>query len=198
MRVYESFMGPFDAHLPWSTDGIVGARRFIERIWRFAEKVSNTKTSEHLEKVLHKTIKKVTDDITDFAFNTAVSAMMIFANELEKAESIHEKDFKMFLQILAPFAPHITDELWERLGEKKSIHIAPWPKFDPKKTIDDTVTIGIQINGKVRGEIAINIDEHEEIIKKAVFEMPEIMKWLSGNEIKKFIYVKGKVINIVI
>lgn len=198
MRVYESFMGPFDAHLPWSTDGIVGARRFIERIWRFAEKVSNTKTSDRLEKVLHKTIKKVTDDITGFAFNTAVSAMMIFANELEKAESIHEKDFKMFLQILAPFAPHITDELWERLGEKKSIHIAPWPKFDPKKIIDDTVTIGIQINGKVRGEIAINIDEHEEVIKKAVFEMPEIMKWLSGNEIKKFIYVKGKVINIVI
>lgn len=198
MRVYEAFMGPFESSQPWSTDGIVGSRRFIERVWNIQSKVNDKKTSPELEKVLHKTIKKVTDDITNFSFNTAVSSMMICINEIDKAGTISIEDFKKFLQILAPFAPHVADELWASLGEKKSIHIAPWPKFDPKKTIDDTVTIGIQINGKVRGEIAINIDEHEEVIKKAVFEMPEIMKWLSGNEIKKFIYVKGKVINIVI
>jgi leucyl-tRNA synthetase len=199
LRVYESFMGPFDAHLPWSIDGIAGARRFVERIWRFQTKVSDiAKTTEHLEKVLHKTIKKVSEDIQNFAFNTAVSAMMIFANELEKAESINTVDFKKFLQILAPFAPHITDELWVSLGEKQSIHIAPWPKFDPKKIIDNTVTIGIQINGKVRGEIEINIDESEDKIKSAVLAMPEIIKWMDGKEIKKFIYIKGRIINIVI
>jgi leucyl-tRNA synthetase len=206
MRVYESFMGPFDAHLPWSIDGIAGARRFVERIWRFQEKVSDTtKTTEHLEKVLHKTIKKVSEDIQNFAFNTAVSSMMIFANELEKAESINTKDWMKFLQILAPFAPHIADELWSSLpsiGEGRdgvqSIHIAPWPKFDPKKVIDDTVTIGIQINGKVRGEIEISINEHEDKIRSAVLAMSEIIKWMDGKEIKKFIYIKGRIINIVI
>jgi leucyl-tRNA synthetase len=199
MRVYESFMGPFEAHLPWSIDGIAGARRFIERIWRFQTKVSDTtKTSDQLQKVLHKTIKKVTEDIHNFAFNTAVSAMMIFANELEKSESINTKDWMKFLQILAPFAPHITDELWASLGEKKSIHIAPWPQFDLKKVIDDTVTIGIQINGKVRGEIQIALNESEESIKTTVLSMSEIVKWIDGNDIKKFIYIKGKVVNIVI
>ncbi len=199
LRVYESFMGPFDAHLPWSIDGIAGARRFIERIWRFQTKVSNTvKTTEHLEKVLHKTIKKVSEDIQNFAFNTAVSSMMIFANELEKAESINIADFKKFLQILAPFAPHITDELWASLGEKKSIHSASWPTFDPKKVIDTTITIGIQINGKVRAEIEINREESSENIQSIVLAMPEIIKWIDGKEIKKFIYVPGRVINIVV
>ena len=193
MRVYESFMGPFEAHLLWSIDGIAGSRRFIERIWRFQEKVSDKKTTLELEKVLHKTIKKVTDDIADFGFNTAVSAMMIFANELEKHELINKKDWMKFLQILAPFAPHITDELWNALGNKQSIHIAPWPAFDPKKVIDDAVTIGIQINGKVRGEIQIMLNESEESIKTTVLSMPEIVKWINGKEIKKFIYVKGKV-----
>lgn len=199
LRVYESFMGPFDAHLPWSIDGIAGARRFIERIWRFQTKVSNTvKTTEHLEKVLHKTIKKVSEDIQNFAFNTAVSSMMIFANELEKAESINIADFKKFLQILAPFAPHITDELWASLGEKKSIHSASWPTFDAKKVIDTTITIGIQINGKVRAEIEINREESSENMQSIVLAMPEIIKWIDGKEIKKFIYIPGRVINIVV
>jgi leucyl-tRNA synthetase len=198
MRVYESFMGPFEAHLPWSTDGIVGSRRFIERIWRFQEKVSEKKTAVELEKVLHKTIKKVTADIADFGFNTAISAMMIFANELEKHNSINEKDWMKFLQILAPFAPHIADELWGSLGNKQSIHASQWPQFDPKKIIDDMVTIGVQINGKVRAEITIGINESEIAVKEKVVALPKIQEWLKGSPVKKFIYIPGKIINIVV
>jgi leucyl-tRNA synthetase len=199
MRVYEAFVGPFESDLPWSTDGIVGSRRFIERIWRFQEKVSDTaKTPVELQKSLHKTIKKVTDDIATFSFNTAVSAMMIFANELEKHESINVKDFKKFIQILAPFAPYITDELWNTFGEKKSIHHATWPKFDPKLTVDDTFTIGIQINGKTRAEITISHDISQQELEKRVFAIADVQKWINNSEVKKFIYVKGRIINIVI
>ncbi len=198
MRVYESFMGPFEAHLPWSIDGIAGSRRFIERVWNMQSKVGNAKTSVELEKVIHKTIKKVTDDIANFSFNTAISAMMICINEIDKVGSVHVNEFKMLLQILAPFAPHMTDELWEQLGEKKSIHIAPWPMFDPKKIIDDTVTIGIQINGKVRSEITLELNATLEQVQEIVLNVPEVQKWIEGKQVKKFIYVPGKIISIVI
>jgi leucyl-tRNA synthetase len=202
MRVYEMFMGPFEASQPWNTDSMVGARRFIERIWRFQEKLVDTKvtTAEYkeFEKVLHKTIKKVTDDIAEFSFNTAVSAMMIFANEAEKHPEIYKQDFKKFIQILAPFAPYIADEIWNNLGEKKSIHISDWPKYQPKLIIDDTVTIGVQINGKVRAEITINKDISESDLRTQVENLPEVQKWIDGKEIRKFIYVQGRIINIVV
>lgn len=198
MRVYEAFMGPFESSQPWSTDGIVGSRRFIERVWNIQSKVNDKKTSADLEKVLHKTIKKVTDDIANFSFNTAVSSMMICINEIDKAGSINIDDFKKLLQILAPFAPHVADELWSTLGEKKSIHISTWPTYNAKKIIDDTITMGIQVNGKVRGEITLALDEDPEDVKAKVLAMPEIEKWIDKKEIKKFIYIPGKVISIVI
>jgi leucyl-tRNA synthetase len=202
MRVYEMFMGPFEASQPWSTDGMVGARRFIERIWRFQEKLLDTKvtTSEYqdFEKVLHKTIKKVTDDIAEFSFNTAVSAMMILANEAEKHPQIYKDDFKKFLQILAPFAPHMTEELWRTLGEKDSVHISSWPVYDSEKIIDDTVTLGVQINGKVRAQIQIAIDAPESQVQERVLLLPEVLKWLEGKKIKKFIYIPKKIISIVV
>lgn len=202
MRVYEMFMGPFEASQPWSTDSMVGARRFIERIWRFQEKlVANpvkTESYKNFQKVLHKTIKKVTDDIAEFSFNTAVSAMMIFANEAEKHPEIYTEDFKKFIQVLAPFAPHIAEVIWSELGEKKSIHISDWPKYNPKLIIDDTITIGIQINGKVRSEITIAKDIAESDLRKQVLQIPEIEKWIDGKEVRKFIYVPGRIINIVI
>lgn len=198
MRVYEAFMGPFESSQPWSTDGIVGSRRFIERVWNIQSKVNDKKTSPELEKVLHKTIKKVTDDIANFSFNTAVSSMMICINEIDKAGTISIEDFKKFLQILAPFAPHVADELWASLGEKKSIHISAWPKYDQKKIIDDTVTMGIQVNGKVRAEITLALEESIESVKSKVLAMSEVIKWIDGKEIKKFIYIPGKVISIVI
>ena len=207
MRVYESFMGPFESHLPWSTDGIVGSRRFIERVWKLQEKVV-TKVSaasaskalsknEALEKVLHKTIKKVTDDIHAFAFNTAISSMMILVNELDKAPAIAADDFKKFIQILAPFAPHLCDEIWAGLGEKKTIHLSTWPKWDPKKIVDDTVTLGVQVNGKVRTEITLGLDAIAEEVERSVMSMEEVQKWVDGKPVKKFIYIPGKIISIV-
>jgi leucyl-tRNA synthetase len=199
LRVYESFMGPFESHLPWSTDAIAGSRRFVERVYRLIEngKVGET-TDTTLEKVLHKTIKKVTDDIQTFSFNTAVSSMMILLNEIEKSETISGADMKSFLKLLAPFAPHITEELWSSLGEAESIHLAPWPTFDQSKTVDTEFTIAVQINGKVRGSLVVSRDESEESIKEKAFALPQIAKYLEGQDIKKVVYIAGKIISVVL
>lgn len=201
LRVFEMFLGPFDAHLPWSEDGIIGSRRFIERVYRLLPKLTIMKSHdlsyEVTHKALHKTIKKVTEDIQSFGFNTAVSSMMILLNEFEKVASVDTKDFKHFLQILAPFAPYVTDELWTVLGEKKSIHLSTWPKFDPKKIVEHTKTIGVQINGKVRGEVTIDLSMSETEVRQYVLEDSTIKKYLD-KPIKKFIYIQGKIISIVL
>lgn len=197
-RLYESFMGPFESDLPWSTDGIIGSRRFIERVWRFTQKVVDKKSSENATKILHKTIKKVTEDIATFSFNTAVSSMMICLNEFEKSETVSQKDFKMFLQLLAPFAPYITDEIWSTFEEKKSIHISGWPTYNPKFLIDDTVTIGVSINGKLRGELTISNDATKEEIEKQALNLPRITEYLEGETVKKIIIVSGRIVNIVV
>jgi leucyl-tRNA synthetase len=220
LRVFEMFLGPFESHLPWSTEGIIGSRRFLERVWKVGSRVleqSKTKTqSESLQKLLHKTIKKVGDDIQSFNLNTAVSSMMILTNEMEKTESVSVADFKTFLQLLAPFAPHMAEELWNQSGEKtkpnsknsvvrsseagfrKSIHIAPWPKFDAKKLVEDSVTIGVQINGKVRGQVTLAVDADTESAQAAALALPEIQKWMDGVQMRKFVYVPGKIVNIVV
>jgi leucyl-tRNA synthetase len=196
LRVYESFMGPFDAHLPWSTDGIVGSRRFIERVYRAYGKIGDT-TDAAVVKVLHKTIKKVTDDIAEFKFNTAVSALMICVNEIEKASAITQKDFKLFLQLLAPFAPHITEELWYELGETSSIHLAQWPVADEALLVDDEVTIGVQINGKVRAELTIATSASKEDIESAARALPRVIEYTEGKTIRNVIVVPGRIINII-
>lgn len=203
LRVYEMFMGPFESSLPWSTESIIGSRRFIDRMWRLGVKVAEAKDIKKsgvlaYQKVLHKTIKKVTDDIHNFSFNTSISAMMILLNEMEKEDYIKKDDFKKFLQILAPFASHSTEELWYMFGEKKSIHLSTWPKFDPKMLIEDTYTVAIQINGKVRGEIELlNSDSEADIRAKAVL-VPKVVPFLKGLEIKKIIIVPKRIINIVV
>lgn len=199
LRVYEMFMGPFDQSLPWSTESIIGSRRFIERVYRLAAKVNkDKKTNPELEKVLHKTIKKVNEDIENFAFNTAISSMMIFVNEAEKHENISVADFKMFLKILAPFAPHMTDELWREMGEKKSIHISDWPKYNPKKIIEDTIKIVVQVNGKVRSELSVPAGTDEEDIKKQALNDKVVLDWIKQGEVKRVIYVKNRLVNIVV
>lgn len=202
LRVYEMFMGPFDQSIAWNTDSIMGARRFLEKVWRLQFKVSKSKKlkakSSDLEKLLHKTIKKVGADIETMSFNTAISAMMILVNEMDKAEAIDAKHFALFVQLLAPFAPHIADELWMNLGHKKSIHVSAWPKFDAKKTVDDTFTLVVQINGKVRAQIVVAAEATEAEIRSLVLADAKIAEWVAGKEIKKFIYVRGKLVSIVI
>lgn len=205
LRVYEMFMGPFDQMLPWSTESIIGSRRFLEKVWRIGNKVIEDKklaTSPELEKILHKTIKKVTEDIENFAFNTAISSMMIFANEADSAFSkeggLSECDFKKFLQILSPFAPHLTEELWHQLKEKKTITKSAWPSWDDNKIVDQNIKITVQVNGKVRTEIFISKDDTEEQIKKIVLENETIKNWTNGKEVKRFIFVPGRLANVVI
>jgi leucyl-tRNA synthetase len=205
MRLYEMFMGPLEDTKPWQTRGIVGVRRFLERVWNIQSKVKSLPVGRQVHKVesqgirflLHKTIKKVTEDIENLRFNTAISAMMIFANEAQK-EEINKEDLEKFLIILAPFAPHIAEELFQNLGNKESIFKQAWPKYDEKLTKNATVEIAIQVNGKLRDTMKVMADISENEVKEKALASEKIKKWLEGKEIVKIIFVKNKLINIVI
>jgi leucyl-tRNA synthetase len=195
VRMYLAFMGPYGttANYPWDPNGVVGVRRFLERVWKLQTKISDSPAVG-----LDKKIKKMTEDIEDHKYNTAISQMMIVLNEWDALVSISREDYKTFLRLLAPFAPHITEELWSSLGEAESIHLAPWPTFDESKTVDAEVTIAIQINGKVRGSLVVGRDESEESIKEKAFALPQIAKYLESQEIKKVVYIAGKIISVVL
>ncbi len=199
-RVYEMFMGPFEQSIAWNTNGVVGTRRFLEKVWKLSHKVSVDKVAptRELESALHKTIKKVADDIEDFKFNTAISTMMILVNSLEKEDRIARDLFKALLISLAPFAPHIAEELWSRLGEKQSIFLASWPKYDPKKIKDELVTLAVQVNGKVRSTVALAADAPESEAREAVLRAGKVVAALGGKSVKKFIYVPGRIVNCVV
>ncbi|MEI8061707.1 MAG: leucine--tRNA ligase [bacterium] len=197
LRVYEMFMGPFEQAISWSTDNMLGSRRFIERVWRLKQKISKDSVKKDTEQLLHKTIKKVGQDIQGFSHNTAISSMMILLNALESEASVDKKTYETLLLILAPFTPHITDDLWSQLGHKKSIHLEVWPTYDESKLISDSFKIMIQVNGKIRGSLETNNPE-EAFVIKAAKEKPEIKKYLDGNEIIKEIYVKNKLVNFVV
>jgi len=199
LRVFEMFIGPFDSQLPWSTDGIIGSRRFIEKVWRLQEKISiDKKTERPYENTLHKTIKKVGEDIESFNFNTAISAMMICLNEMEKSEFVYKEDYEKFIQILSPFAPHITEEIWKLLGKKRIIQDSEWPKFEPKKLLDETITLVIQVNGKVRDELKVSRDIDKESVLELAKNSEKMLRWLENSEIIKVIFVPNKLINIVV
>jgi leucyl-tRNA synthetase len=221
LRVYEMFLGPFEEAVVWNTESIIGSRRFIEKIWRISENlkdfsgprvartkileknrlnqtIQNFSNSQTVKKLLHKTIKKVGEDIEAMHFNTAISAMMILATEMEKADSVEKEDYKKFLRILASFIPHVVEEIWHSLGEKRSVHFSEWPKYDERLVEDTEIKIVIQVNGKVRDEIIIKADENEEEIKKRALSGEKISKFISGREFRKIVYVKNKIINIVI
>ena len=196
MRVYEMFMGPFENTIAWSQDGLVGARRFLERVNGLREHVTDT-SSETTTRQLHKTIKKVAADIEAFKFNTAVSAMMVFINTAEK-EGLRQAEYESFLQLLAPFAPHLTDELWHQGGKTKSIHVSTFPAYDEALAIDDEVTIGVQVNGKVRGDITVTPDASEARVVAAAKDVAGIAKYVAEGEIVKVIYKPGKILNLIV
>ncbi|PJA36653.1 MAG: leucine--tRNA ligase [Candidatus Zambryskibacteria bacterium CG_4_9_14_3_um_filter_42_9] len=196
LRLYEMFMGPFEQALAWSEDSLVGPRRFLEKVWRLQSKISR---SEGFTDVFltNQTIKKISEDIEKMGFNTAVSAMMVFANALDKQEKVTQKEFEVLLLILAPFAPHITEELWHKLDHEGSIHKEPWPLYDSEKLERNEVTLVVQINGKVRASLYISRDTGEEETKSFALNLPEIKKWLNGKEPKKVIVVPERVVSIV-
>ncbi|MEO8637640.1 MAG: leucine--tRNA ligase [Candidatus Taylorbacteria bacterium] len=213
-RMYEMFMGPFADSIPWSTEGMIGPRRFLEKVWRLREKIQDSgfkiqekmklKGDEKLKSevlqlttTLHRTIKKVGEDIENFKFNTAISTLMILANEMEKEETISKEDYEKFLIILAPFAPHITEEIWESLGHRESIHNTDWPVFDEKAMVSETKIIMIQVDGKVRASLTITGEMSEKKIEEMALGAKNVEKWISGKKIKKVIVVKDKIVSIV-
>jgi leucyl-tRNA synthetase len=215
LRVYEMFMGPFKEGLPWSTRTIKGVKRFMERIWKMQDLVDleGEPNNPKIKAELHKLIKKVGEDIEDMSFNTAVAEYMKFVNTVYDEAKNQEKclsksEFMDFLKILSPFAPFITEELWTSLNQfdqskpeeiyTKSIHTSPWPKFDENLIQSEAITIGIQINGKRRAEVTLSPTATQAEAEKIVLSLPEVQKWTNGQTPKKFIYVPGKIVNLVI
>lgn len=200
LRLYEMFMGPFESSKPWSTKSIEGPYRFLQKVHRLVEEgqIVDTAPSETLNRLLHKTIKKVSEDIESFGFNTAISAMMILANEAMKEKKLSKPLMETFTLILGPFAPHLGEELWEMLGHKQSLAYEPWPAFDPKLVRDTTFELVFSVNGKMRGSrtMPIKITENEAVA--AALANEAVKRHTDGKEILKKIYVPGKLVNIVV
>jgi leucyl-tRNA synthetase len=200
LRLYEMYMGDFKDTKPWDTKAIVGVRRFLEKVWRIFEGAGvQTDDVESAMKTLHKTIKKVWEDIEEYRFNTAIAQMMICVNTgLPKDEKLALEWKNSFLRILHPFAPHIAEELWEKTGNKKSIYNSDWPLYDTKLVVDSEVKIGVQINWKVRGDLLVWVQEQQDSVMAKVTANPEINKWIEWKEIVKIIFITWRILNIVV
>ena len=177
---------------------ILLSRRFIDKVIRLNDKVIDKKGySSDLEALIHKSIKKVTNDTLNLSYNTAISTLMILANAYQDHNEITKDDYHVLLTLLNPYAPHITEELNEQMGYQP-ICESSWPEYDEEKTIDDKITIGVQVNGKLRGEVLINTNEEESSVKEKVINIENIKKYLDGKDIIKFIYIPNKIVNIII
>jgi leucyl-tRNA synthetase len=199
LRCFEMFMGPLEDMKPWQTRGIVGISRFFEKIWKLPVKISDQELANNkINNLIHKTIKKISADIEAMHYNTAISQLMILVNALEKEKDILRTHFESFLLLLAPFAPHISEELWEKLGHNESIFREKWPEADEKYLVDMETNLVIQVDGKIRDTIKVSADISEEEVKKIALESEKIKKYLEEKDIKKIIFIKGKLLNIVI
>jgi leucyl-tRNA synthetase len=198
MRVYEMFMGPLQVSKPWSTRGIAGSKRFLERIWRLAElPLTDAEPSEALVHVLHKTIKKVSKDTDTLEFNTAIAQMMIFLNEVSDLTAMPRKLWTPFVLLLSPYAPHLAEELWVKLGNAPSIARQPWPTWDEALTAEDLVEVVFQVNGKIRAKESLPTGLAEAALKEKALGNPRIQELIGGKEIRKVIVVQNKLVNIV-
>ena len=203
-RLFEMFLGPIEQAKPWDTQSIEGVNKFIKRFWSLYFDLDGNKLLKEEKptnvdlRILHQVIKKVSEDIDRFSFNTAVSAFMIAVNDFKKEGTQSAEVLMPFVVLLAPFAPFITEEIWSRYGQSTSVHLSSWPKFDPQYIKSDIITYPICINGKKRALQDFNVSDDEELIKQKALELPEIIKWLEGQTPKKIILVKGKMVNIVV
>ena len=199
IRLYEMFMGPLESDKPWSTEGVEGAKRFLERIYRLytSDKIVN-KNNPNLEKVYNQTVKKVTMDFESLNFNTAISQMMIFINAVYKEEVFPKNMAEDFIKLLNPIAPYLTEEIWMMLGHNNTIAYESWPTYDENKVLDDKITIGIQINGKLRGSIETEINEDKNSILNKVYKIDNIKKYIENKNIVKEIVIPNKIVNIVV
>ncbi len=209
LRMYLMFLGPYEQGGDWQDRGIVGISRFLKRVWQLVQTQSSklknqnhnskAKTNE-LDRITHRTIKKVTEDIEGLQYNTAIAALMEFVNEISKQKPlvISHLSLVTLVKLLAPFAPYITEELWEQLGHKTSIHNEEWPQYDPKQMIEEKITMVVQINGKVRAQIEVEADASEDAVKEIALKNERVQKWLSGKKLQKVIVVPRRVVSIIV
>ena len=205
LRVYEMFMGPLTQSKPWSEEGITGSRHWLDRVWRLLidddgqlrDRVTTVNSGE-LDKIYHQTVKKVTEDLENMRFNTAISQMMVFVNDAYKADSLYLDYMTGFVQLLVPFAPHLSEELWVRLGQEASISYVAWPTYDPAQLVEDTVEIIFQVNGKVRGKAIVARDIDQDGMIAAAKADDNVQKFIADQTIRKVIAIPGKFVNIVV
>ncbi|WP_257351550.1 leucine--tRNA ligase [Pseudalkalibacillus decolorationis] len=205
LRLYEMFMGPLDASIAWSENGLDGSRRFLDRVWRLfveedgslSDKIKDTQASEGFERVYHQTVKKVTEDFAELRFNVGISQMMVFINDAYKQETLPKSFIEGFVKMLSPVAPHICEELWERLGHTGTVTYADWPTFDESKLTENEVEIVVQINGKVRAKLLVPADANKEQMEEIALTDEKIKESVEGKTVRKVIAVPGKLVNIV-
>ena len=199
LRTYEMFIGDYEKEATWSEQGLNGCKKYLDRVARIGEKVNDSlEYSKEIEKDIHKTIKKVTEDIDGLKFNTAVSALMILLNKMEKMESISKADYRTYLMLLNPFAPHITEELNEMYKLGNPICESSWPSYEESKLVDEEKEIAVQVNGKVRATILVHIDDNDNTIQEKALAEDNVKKHIEGKEIVKVIVIKGRIVNIVV
>ena len=200
VRMYEMFMGPLRESKPWATNGFIGVYRFLDRIWRISTEkpVVEKDISPELDKLMNKTIKKVTEDTETLAFNTAISQMMVYVNELNRLDEIPKKALETLTLLLSPYTPHLAEELWSMLGHEPSVAKAEWPSYDEAKTVDDEIEIVIQVNGKVRDKMMLSRTASKEEMLEAAKKSEKIQSWTDGKTVIKEIVIPGKLVNIVV
>lgn len=197
LRTYVMFMGPFEEPVPWSTNGLIGVRRFLDKIMVLSDKIVDASGID-LTRAVHKAIKKVGQDMEAMKFNTAIASLMICVNAMQDAEYVSASLFSTYLKLLFPFAPHLASELWEKLGHETLLDSEPWPKFDPSLIVDEVVPISVQVMGKHRGTVQASPEARQDVIEALAKTDVNVKKWLDGQTIKKVIYIQGRTINFVI
>ena len=206
LRLYEMFMGPLEKVKPWQTNGVDGVFRFLNRVWnmiidredKLDSSIQEILASEEDKKLLHRSIKKISEDLETMHLNTAISEMMIFVNQFSKNKVKPLEIVRDFILILSPFAPHLAEELWQMIGEKESLAYHPWPTYDKKYLIQENYILPVQINGKMRFQLEVQQGENQESLLKKIKQEEKLEKYLKGKEIKKVIFVPNKIVNLVV
>ena len=198
-RMYEMFMGAFDQAIPWSTNGARGCRKFLDRVWRLQDILTDSEDySDDLKVSMHQTIKKVSEDFEKMKFNTAIAQMMTLVNEMVQKGSVTKGEYKTLLLLLSPVAPHICEEIWQAQGYGAPVYTQPWPSFDEKHLVRDEVEIAVQINGKVKGKLMVPVTLTKEEAQAELPNKDEVKKLIGDKQIVKCIYVPGRLLNLVV
>ncbi len=204
-RLYEMYLGPLEASKPWSTRDIIGVHRFLRRVWRNLVDensdemlIDDAPPGEDLERAMHKTIKRVTADLERLSFNTAIAALIEFMSHIVGMDKVPRSVAERFVLLLSPMAPHVSEELWRRLGHRETLAYAPWPVYDEAKVREEEITIAVQVNGRVRGSVTVSPEASEETVLARARDEENVARHLEGKTLRREIYVPGKIVNFVV